>query len=689
MEFKILFSFSVGILGFALLCFQLLRHRLDSPFTLSMFATGITSIVWCIAHMLVVDDPDMQAAYIIMSEQIRNGALLATILSILSAKNLAIRIVKVTCHLPWLSAFLLSLVASFGSSLSTKDLIQSNLLAWLMIATPIIALILAEQAYRNTEAKFIDGMRFIYIGIAGLFAYDLYFFVHLMLFQELDPNIAQTRGAIAAIVALLLLIGVNRLQEHHLVFQMSRSLVFYSTSLVATGAFLFLMASGGYYIRTLGGSWGILFQSVLLFSTVTLGLILASSKKARAHLKVLIAKHLFRHRYDYREEWLRLIKTLTDIRSKSSIYTNSIKALAQIFESESGALWMLHDNQVHTLSAEVNRPDAKDFELEADSEAHRYMENTRFIIVTDEYLQHPERYEGLIMPEWLLQKQNWIVIPLIYQDRLVGFISLGPPPVRRRLEWEDFDLLKTASAQIAGFLASEQTSKALAESKQFDAYSRLTAFIMHDLKNLIAQQSLVVKNAGKHKDNPEFIEDAINTIDNSVKRMSRLLDQLKQNESSENNSICLNHLLVEAARKCHHREPRPSLNIPDEELRVQSSAEQLAMIFGHVIRNAQEATKTNGFIDVTLSKQDDFALVEVEDNGHGMSQTFIRERLFRPFDTTKSSKGMGIGAYQTREFIRQAGGDVSISSEEGIGTKFSIYLPLENTMAAKQARNNL
>ena len=53
---------------------------------------------------------------------------------------------------------------------------------------------------------------------------------------------------------------------------------------------------------------------------------------------------------------------------------------------------------------------------------------------------------------------------------------------------------------------------------------------MHDLKNLIAQQSLVVRNAAKHKDNPEFIDDAIATVDNSVNRMNRILDQLRRGD---------------------------------------------------------------------------------------------------------------------------------------------------------------
>ena len=113
------------------------------------------------------------------------------------------------------------------------------------------------------------------------------------------------------------------------------------------------------------------------------------------------------------------------------------------------------------------------------------------------------------------------------------------------------------------------------------------------------------------------------------------------------------------------------------------------MILGHVIRNAQDATQDTGFIDVSLHERNNQAIIEIEDNGMGMSQEFVRNRLFRPFDSTKSNKGMGIGAYQTREFIRQAGGDVEITSEEDVGTQFRITLPLSNKTTIDENSINL
>ncbi|MDX1695487.1 MAG: ATP-binding protein, partial [Ketobacteraceae bacterium] len=203
------------------------------------------------------------------------------------------------------------------------------------------------------------------------------------------------------------------------------------------------------------------------------------------------------------------------------------------------------------------------------------------------------------------------------------------------------------------------------------------AFIMHDLKNLIAQQALVVKNAAKHKDNPAFIEDMINTIDNSVDRMNNLLQKLQQKDSSAVvvSKIDLHKVLIDATQKCHDRYPIPSLRLDTNSATIEADKDHVEMVLVHIIKNAQEATDNNGYVDVILRKEDDYVIIEVEDNGSGMDEAFIKDRLFKPFDTTKSGKGMGIGVYQARELIRSLGGDITVQSEPGSGSVFTIKIP--------------
>jgi putative PEP-CTERM system histidine kinase len=238
---------------------------------------------------------------------------------------------------------------------------------------------------------------------------------------------------------------------------------------------------------------------------------------------------------------------------------------------------------------------------------------------------------------------------------------------------------------VASYLAYQQAAQALAQARQFDAYHRLTAFIMHDIKNLIAQQSLVVKNAARHKDNPAFVEDVIRTVDNSVTRMNQLLDQLKRGESQQSSKrVALRELLAELIAKQASMQPAPELHVMADGVDVLADPQGLAAILGHVVRNAQEATARDGHVYVRLSRKGANAVVEVEDNGTGMESAFVAERLFRPFDSTKGSKGMGIGAYQAREFVRAVGGDVEVSSAPDKGTTFRILLPILGPEQASQ-----
>ncbi|MEL7450580.1 MAG: XrtA/PEP-CTERM system histidine kinase PrsK, partial [Pseudomonadota bacterium] len=245
--------------------------------------------------------------------------------------------------------------------------------------------------------------------------------------------------------------------------------------------------------------------------------------------------------------------------------------------------------------------------------------------------------------------------------------------------WEDRDLLKAAGRQITGYLALDEAAQELSEGRQFQAFNQLTAFIMHDLKNILAQQSLVVKNAARHKDNPAFIEDAIATVDNSVQRMSRLLEQLQAGaQKGAPRRVPLEALARDVIEQCRQRGPAPVLEVANDagELAVRVGRERFAMVLGHVVRNAQDAATRDGTVTLRLGRAGAFGVLEVIDNGTGMSEEFVRDRLFRPFYSTKGSKGMGIGAHQTRQFVREAGGDVEVDSAEGEGTVFRIRLPL-------------
>jgi putative PEP-CTERM system histidine kinase len=268
----------------------------------------------------------------------------------------------------------------------------------------------------------------------------------------------------------------------------------------------------------------------------------------------------------------------------------------------------------------------------------------------------------------------------------VGFLVLHEPPPPFHLTYEDRDLLKTVGRHVATQLAQHDADRRLAESRQFEAYNRLTAFMMHDLKNAVAQLGLVITNAQRHKHNPEFIDDAIATIANAVERMTRLIEQLRSSPSrARSQTVRIDELVRDAVARCSLRTPTPTLSVTtDGPVHVEADPERFAAVLDHVLRNAQEATP-EGSVSVHLGVSQEEAMLVVRDTGAGMDAVFVRERLFRPFDSTKGSKGMGIGAYQAREYVTSVGGHVEVQSSPGAGTAFSIILPRVPASAARKA----
>ena len=246
------------------------------------------------------------------------------------------------------------------------------------------------------------------------------------------------------------------------------------------------------------------------------------------------------------------------------------------------------------------------------------------------------------------------------------------------MNYEDRDLLKTVGRHLGTHLAQLESDRRLTESRQFEGFSRLTAFMMHDLKNLVAQLSLVVANAEKHRRNPEFVDDAIDTIRNSTDRVTRLMEQLQLGATrSVVRQVPLRELLEHVVERTSDRKPVPTLDCADHGALVMADPERLTMSLEHVVRNAQDATTADGVVSVRLTREGDGAVIHVADSGVGMSADFVRDRLFRPFDSTKGSKGMGVGAYQVRDYIRSIRGEVAVASSPGAGTVFSISLPVE------------
>jgi putative PEP-CTERM system histidine kinase len=541
----------------------------------------------------------------------------------------------------------------------------------------VLGLALVEQLFRNTPVELRWGIKHLCFGLGAVFVFDFYLYTDALLFHRLDGTIWAARGFVVFMSVPLIGITAARNPDWRLPVLVSRRMVLHSTTLFSAGLYMLLMALAGYYIKLYGGEWGGVLQIAFLFGAIIVLIALLFSGQFRARIRVFFDKHFFSYRYDYRDEWLRVIGLLAGRQLEKPLSERVIWALAEIVESSGGLLWVRSEKGEYRFKARFNSHHAVASEVDADESLVRFLAHKRWVIDLDEYRAEPEVYAGLSLPDWVDGNTDaWLIIPLVHDEHLLGFVLLLRPRAPQSINWENLDLLKTVGMQAASYLALNQAAEALAEARQFEGFNRLSAFVIHDLKNLIAQLSLVAKNAARHKHKPEFIDDAMATIDNAVLKMNRLMAQLQSADvTGESRPIDLASELREVVAAKARGAPVPVLRVEAGDARVSAEPDRLSAVLGHVIQNAQDATPDGGRIDVVLRVAGDQVIVEIRDTGCGMDAEFIKTRLFRPFDSTKGLTGMGIGAYECREVITALGGQVMVESTPGRGTVFRIMLP--------------
>jgi putative PEP-CTERM system histidine kinase len=277
----------------------------------------------------------------------------------------------------------------------------------------------------------------------------------------------------------------------------------------------------------------------------------------------------------------------------------------------------------------------------------------------------------------------WLVVPLVSGLELIGFIVLGKPRAAIDLNWEVRDLLKVASRQAASFLGQMRATEALLEARKFEAFNRMSAFAVHDLKNLVAQLSLLLKNAERHRDNPAFQRDMLETVEHVTGRMNALMLQLKSGGTpvEKTRAVDVANVVERACRMHTVGAARLTLDL-EPSLHAVGHEDRLDHVVGHLVQNALDATANGGAVTVRTRRDGRFAVVEIADTGIGMSPEFMRERLYKPFESSKKT-GMGIGVYECSQYLSGIGGQLQFESEPGVGTTARVLIPAaESTRAA-------
>ena len=553
----------------------------------------------------------------------------------------------------------------------------SRLILFSSLSSPVFSLLLLEQVFRNVEEDSRWNIKPLCLGLAGAFLFDLYLFSQSVLFNRLDGDALSIRGAVHTLIVPLLLLSMTRRSDWVSKIRLSPKAAFHSATLLIAGIYLLFISSVGYYVRYFGGEWGRALQLGLVFLALVVLMVLVLSGSVRAKLRVFLGKHFFRYRFDYREEWLKFTHTLAAKNSPQEMEQQVIRGLAGMLESPAGGLWMkAKEDAAFSQTARWNLAPTLEKE-DANSPLCQFLTTSGWVINLEEYRSYSRRYGQLKLPAWLRElAQAWLIVPLMVGDDLIGFVVLASARTRVDVNWEVNDLLKTAGQQAASFLAQMQATEKLLEVRKFDSFNRMSAFVVHDLKNIVTQLSLMMKNAKRLGNNPEFQQDMLMTVENSLERMRQLMLQLREGATPPGAAFGVNLAVIiqriEAVAAGRGRKLEVQLLEP---VVTRGHEERLERIIGHVVQNAFDATDVDGRVWLNLDRLSGQARIVVGDTGKGMSRDFIRNRLFKPFQTTKQA-GMGIGAYESFQYVQELGGRIEVDSEPGQGTTIKMLLPL-------------
>ena len=548
---------------------------------------------------------------------------------------------------------------------------------WLLVFA-VLGLLLVEQVVRNTTAEVRGAISLLCISAGAVFVYDLFVFSNALLTRSIDFELWSARGIVNVLVVPTLVLAAVRNPTMAPALHISRKFVFHTTSLIGAGLYLAAMAAIGFYVERSSGEWGKLAQTSFFFGAILLLAVLFLSPRFKAQLRRYLA-YSFRSKYDYREEWNRFSRTLLSPDPEISIFQRSIQAIGQIMDSPGGTLWIQEHEQFDCRASWRCEPKSTR-PLKFDSPLPQRLRNRRDPVVASRLLGDAAAGDDSLA-EWIAANDAWLVLPLWANDKLFGFVCLNPPMIEKDLDLEDIDLLETVAHHVSLALFLQQADAELQQAQRFKAMNQMTAFLVHDLKTVFSQLSLLVENAPQHRDKPEFIDDMIDTVQHTRQKMERLLQQLREPEVSvESRRIELLPVIEEIVDSYRNLSTRLSLTAELEgRPTVRSDRSQLVAAIRHIVQNGVDSAGREGQVDVAARALNRHSVeISIADDGEGMSAEFINNALFKPFESTKGVSGMGVGVYQSREYIRSMGGEMEVDSEVGAGTRFTIRLPVEN-----------
>jgi putative PEP-CTERM system histidine kinase len=498
-----------------------------------------------------------------------------------------------------------------------------------------------------------------------------------LLFSRVNMGLVPAVSLGFLLCSVLIAFSVIRYRLLNVNMYMSRFVVYNSLTLLVVGGYLILIGLVSQVIQSFNFLPGYPLEILFLLTAILLFFSVFVSDRLRWKVRMLINKHFYRSRYDYREEWLKFAEGLSSKLGADELVATTVNMLRDLVGLDEVSVWLSERDDGYLTpmgrSSGVGSARLKIAQKFTDTATQK---KVPFSIDTPWAREFAHENK-----EILERLEPALFVPLVSGKEMVGLILLGKKTTGEKFLGDDIDILKSASAEISSAIVKAKLSQELISAKEMEVFHRFSSFVLHDLKNLVANLSLVMGNANEHMGDPDFQKDAMDTIGKSVKKMEALITKLSNNVGDQRLSFQkanLNDSVSRVVRRMEQngRKGKASVqielgNIPP----VLADREQIEKVIVNLLLNAFEAFEDGGLISVKTEANGGKVILSVSDNGPGISSEFMENELFKPFKSTKK-KGLGIGLYQCKSIVEGHSGSITVESKEGTGSTFRVILPV-------------
>jgi len=537
----------------------------------------------------------------------------------------------------------------------------------------IFSLVNIENTLAETHGIARNRVKFEVFGIMGLLSVLIFYYSQGLLYKTINMDLIPIRSSV--FIVSVFLIGYSQTFRGSSVrVAVSRHIVYRSVTMLVVGLYLIGLVLVGEGMRYFGFAFGRNLTILLAFLGGIVLLAVLFSDKMRRRVRVYISKHFYaNNKHDYRDEWIKFTSCLSSCKTLNDVQETILTVYRETFGCAGASLYLSTRDEWRYIRVAEQAMTKSPAELRISEELGSYfIKRERVLDLTSgEFLLSP--VERAVLKDG----GAWLIVPLLSSGNIEGLAVLREQIVPEVLIYDDYDLMKVLARQAAQAITNLRLSEEVMEMRAMAAVSRISTFVIHDLKNLTTSLSLVVDNAEEHIGNPNFQQDAIKTIRNTLLKMKVLMHRLKsipdkpelysriENIDHLSRTSVAEFAKMKSGRRIIYN-GTPAYSCVD--------AEDIKKVIINLIQNALEASDEKEIVEVQTFKENGKVCIRVSDHGNGMTEEFVKKQLFRPFRTTKE-KGLGIGLYQCKQIVEAHEGCVEVKSEQGKGTVFTVKLP--------------